>query len=55
MNRLSVREQSFLLGVEDGFPELIDKSFILSRFHLVKKKVKKKPKKPQDFFRKFQR
>lgn len=49
MNRLAVSKQIFLLRVEDEFPELIDKSFVLSRFHWLKK-----PEKLQDFFRRFQ-
>jgi hypothetical protein len=45
----------FLLRVEDEFPELTDKSFVISRFHQGRKKVEKKAEKTQDFFRRFQR
>lgn len=56
MNRLAVSKQIFfLLRVEDEFPELTDKSFVLSRFRQSRKKVIKKQEKPQDFFRRFQR
>ena len=37
MQRLAVREQSFLLRVKHKLPEFIDKSFVLSRFHQSRK------------------
>lgn len=41
MHGNAVRKQSFLLRVKRELPELIDKSFFLSRFHLGQKKAKK--------------
>jgi hypothetical protein len=49
MQRLAVREQSFLLRVKHKLPELIDKSFILSRFHRVEKKSEKSQKNRKTF------